>query len=429
MHKFIYQLGTKYRNPSLPQLLTSLESTDRWEREKLDQLQLERLRELLSFAAKHSPFYTQLFRECGLDPSNVSSIADLSKLPVLDKGALVAHKTEIQSRASFAKLRFSETSGTTGQALGIYRSEEWDSATRAAMMRGYGWYGIKPWERNGYLWGYNFSNSEKVKTQLLDSLQNRFRLFSYSDDEIVSFCKRMRSASYISGYSSMIYEIAKRINSMGLSRSFPNLRMVKGTSEKIYPSYQEEVEKAFGMKMISEYGAMETGIIAFECPEGGHMHIAMEHVIVEEVDGCAVVTNLMSHSFPIIRYKLGDAIELAPDDFLCSCGRAHPVLLNVLGRVGKVVRGKAKDYPSLTFYYVFKNIALKKGIALNYQVIQEQIGHLQINIEQPYSEVAHKAIQEEMHRYFSDDVSFEVSFSQQLHTYDGKLRDFVTKLS
>lgn len=137
----------------------------------------------------------------------------------------------------------------------------------------------------------------------------------------------------------------------------------------------------------------------------------------------------MSHSFPIIRYKLGDAIELAPDDFLCSCGRAHPVLLNVLGRVGKVVRGKAKDYPSLTFYYVFKNIALKKGIALNYQVIQEQIGHLQINIEQPYSEVAHKAIQEEMHRYFSDDVSFEVSFSQQLHTYDGKLRDFVTKLS
>lgn len=65
------------------------------------------------------------------------------------------------------------------------------------------------------------------------------------------------------------------------------------------------------------------------------MHINMENVILEEVNGEAVVTNLLSRSFPIIRYKLGDYIKLAPESFKCKCGRAHPVLLDVLGRVGK----------------------------------------------------------------------------------------------
>ena len=56
------------------------------------------------------------------------------------------------------------------------------------------------------------------------------------------------------------------------------------------------------------------------------MHIAMEGVIVEEMNNEIVVTNLHLKSFPIIRYKLGDYIELAPDDFQCSCGE-NTVLL------------------------------------------------------------------------------------------------------
>lgn len=64
------------------------------------------------------------------------------------------------------------------------------------------------------------------------------------------------------------------------------------------------MEKAFGAKIISEYGAAESGLIAYECPECGNMHINMENVIVEESEGEIVVTNLLSRSFPIIRYKL-----------------------------------------------------------------------------------------------------------------------------
>jgi phenylacetate-CoA ligase len=155
----------------------------------------------------------------------------------------------------------------------------------------------------------------------------------------------------------MIYELAKAINRKG-SDKYKNIKMVKGTSEKIFDSYQEEVRKAFGKKMISEYGAAETGIIAFECPKG-KMHINMETVIVEEENNEVLVTNLISRSFPVIRYKLGDYIELDPGT-RCDCGRVHPVIKEVLGRTGKVIYGKSGRYPSLTLYYVFKNLAIEK---------------------------------------------------------------------
>ena len=69
----------------------------------------------------------------------------------------------------------------------------------------------------------------------------------------------------------MIYQTAKLINERGLLKP-KGIKMVKGTSEKIFKNYHDEVIKAFGSKIISEYGATESGIIAFECPEG-NMHI------------------------------------------------------------------------------------------------------------------------------------------------------------
>ena len=88
----------------------------------------------------------------------------------------------------------------------------------------------------------------------------------------------------------MIYEVAKIVNELELKDQF-NLKLIKGTSEKIYEKYQEEVKKAFGAKIVSEYGAGESGLIAFECPENNKMHINMQNVILEEINGESVVTN------------------------------------------------------------------------------------------------------------------------------------------
>lgn len=427
LHKLIYRTGVALRNPSLWNHYRFLKESEMWSLQRLKDYQLTKLKDFLAFAEKYSPYYRKLFKERGFDPGKIQRIEDLQLLPVIDKPALIAHATEISSVYPFQRLRLSETSGTTGSALRFERDEEWDSAHRAAMFRGYSWYGVHPWERNGYFWGYNIDPSKRWKVRIEDMLQNRFRIFSYDGDEIDRFARKLsKGARFVSGYSSMIYEVAKRINRTQAPKPH-GLKMVKGTSEKIYDSYQNEVTEAFGHKMISEYGAAEAGIIAFECPEGGHMHITMENIVVEEIEGQIVLTNLLSRSFPIIRYRLGDSIRLAPEGFRCPCGREHPVILDVLGRVGKKVVGKCNAYPSLTFYYVFKNLGIEKNIVLNYQACQQEPGRIELRIEQDRPEYM-QPLEEELKRYFGDDIDFTIRWGQRLHTMDGKLRDFISTL-
>ena len=424
--RIVYRAGIGRRNPSLIPYLEFLQESDGWSREKLEQYQTEKCRELLLFASRHSPYYRKAFIDASFDPASLASLSALKQVPSIDKSILLSRNKDIHAVAEFGRVFASETSGTSGQVLKFCRNEEWDSGSRAAMFRGYSWFGVKPWDRNGYFWGYNTAGKYRAKTAALDWLQNRFRVFSYGEREVTAFAGKLRRAVYLHGYSSMIYEVAKIVNRLQMQGQY-SLKMIKGTSEKVYDAYQDEVTRAFGKRIINEYGACESGIIAYECPNGS-MHICSENVVVEEENGEILVTNLLSRSFPIIRYKLGDSIKLADSGFRCSCGRAHPVILDVLGRVGKSVIGKVQSYPSLTFYYVFKNLALTKNVALNYQAVQEEEGRVLLKIEQAEGKFKDDLIHE-LRKYFQDDIDFEIRFNQRLHTMDGKLRDFITSIA
>lgn len=402
----LYRAAARLRNPSLWKEYERLKSTEHLSLPALQQIQLERTRRLLEFAEMHSPYYREQFHASGFSARRFETLDDLRQLPLTSKSDLVSENSRIQSSFKFDRLLTAETSGTSGVALEFRRSERWDSINRAHVLRAYDWYDVRPWDRNGYLWGYDIAPSRARKVRLLDSLQNRFRLFRYDGESIASFAKKLHSAVFLSGYSSMVYEVAKAMNERGFEA--PRLRMVKGTSEMILDVYQAEAMEAFGRKIVSEYGAAEAGLIAFECPAGS-MHINIEDVVLETAgDGSAIVTNLASDSFPIIRYQLGDVITLgnAP----CPCGRAHPVLKEVVGRRGGSVVGINGRYPALTFYYVFKNIAINNGILLNYRVIQEEPGLCTIMIEHRHSAPHEPLVREQLKKYFVDDVAFDIRY-------------------
>ncbi|SNB55492.1 phenylacetate-CoA ligase [Marinobacter sp. es.042] len=407
--KQLFELGAKARNPSLFGLYDALKETEWLNRKQLQDFQNEKARMFLSFASENSPFYKQLFQKIGFRPDKYTGIKDLACIPEIDKLCLIENNASIHSQNISEKVRLAETSGTSGQSLSFNRAESWDSQNRAAMMRAYDWYEVKPWDRNGYLWGYNISRRQHLKVKFLDILQNRFRIFDYSEKEIDGFARRLCSAQFLNGYSSMVYEVARLINERGID--IPNLKLVKGTSEIILDIHHAESIKAFGRRVTSEYGAAEAGLIAFECPYGG-LHINVETVILEQNSaGEALVTNLASHSFPIIRYNLGDIISFS-DDY-CLCGRSHPLLKDVKGRKGKNVVGFKRKYPGLTFYYVFKNIALENSVLINYKVVQREVGKVVVLIEGLRSAKTVGLVQEQLDRYFGSDVEFEIEFVEK----------------
>lgn len=422
-YKLIFKMGEFYRNNKIRKHFNELMKTDFADIIVLEQMQLTRLKKLLKHARENSKFYKDALKDIDIENFELDQI---SSLPIMSKEGLKQNQDSIQNDMS-EKMFLSGTSGSTGNALVFERNSDWDASHRAAQLRGYRWFGIEPWMKNLYFWGFNPSFVKKLKMRLTDILMNRYRVFDYEKRTVDKAKRSLENAQYIEGYSSAVFALAQKLDKENVK--FDNILLVKGTSEKIFDFYQNSVKSVFGKKMVSEYGAAESGIIAFECPSG-RMHIVMENVIVEEVNNKILVTNLFSYSFPIIRYELGDYIKLNTQE-KCSCGRSHYIIDEVTGRIGEEIVGKKKNYPSLTLYYVFKNISLGKKSDLAYFACQDTKGKITIRVlsSSQENETIRKYIDDEMNKYFNNDLEVNIKFVEKLDMQGRKSQSFISYLN
>jgi len=373
----LYRAGCRLRGTPVLYFLDRLKESQWWSEDDLKAAQLEKLRSLLAHAREHSPFYRRHFEGARFD-CRPGSLDELKALPSLGKKDVAPHRGEIQNRGRGGKLIYSKSAGTTSIPLSFYRSFDWDAQHRAAIMRGYSWYGIEPWARHGRLWAVPPKPADRLKARVGDALLNRFRQerFDLSPDTLEDFYRRLEGAEYLAGYSHMLYEFARFVNERHGGERLLALKLVKGTSEKIFPHYQDEARAAFGRPISSEYGASEVGIIAFECPEGTS-HVVMEHVIVEIENDEIVVTNLLSYSFPFIRYRLGDFVKLR-EGFSCPCGRKGLVIDEIAGRVGFKIYGAGDAvFPSVAIDLIMKALGSFDGLVAQCQAVQKEKGTLE----------------------------------------------------
>ncbi|HYR00102.1 MAG TPA: phenylacetate--CoA ligase family protein, partial [Casimicrobiaceae bacterium] len=103
---------------------------------------------------------------------------------------------------------------------------------------------------------------------------------------------------------------------------------------------RREIERAFGCRVVNEYGASECMSMAVGC-DAGWLHVNADWVVLEPVDRryrptppgepseTVLVTNLANRVQPIIRYDLGDSVVLRREP--CGCGSPLPVV-EVAGR-------------------------------------------------------------------------------------------------
>ncbi|MDX5326327.1 MAG: phenylacetate--CoA ligase family protein [Bacteroidota bacterium] len=415
------------RNPSLWSILNTLKESESFTKEQLISFQREKLIRLVQHAFDTVPFYRRILKQKNWKNGVESDHFEFTDLPVITKDDLIRLNVEFHSETKFSKRFLCETSGTSGKVLTFFRNEEWDSFNRASIFRGYSWFGVQPWDFNIYFWGYGKRFWSRIKLRLLDRLVNRYRIFEFDEKAMIKVKEKISKAVFIEGYSSMIYELGKSLAGEKLDTS--NLRMIKGTSEKVFPHYQDVVESTFGMRIINEYGAAESGIIAFECPNG-NMHINMEGVFIEvEADGELLVTNLESYSFPIIRYKLGDSVRLSDPEKRCECGREHPVIEEVNGRVGKVIYGKENRYPSLKLYYIFKGLYFEHDIKINYQGYQEEKGVMELRLDRNLTSKEAQLLAEKITEVFKEDLEIIQVFGKDFRQEQGKLRDFISNFN
>ncbi len=353
---------------------------------KIREFQEQKLRSLVKHAYENVPYYRRIFEKRGFSPSNIRSIEDLHKIPILAKDDVRRF-----SRILCAKnmKRFFpvpiETGGTTGKPLRLYgdaRQLDWHMAV---VWRYRNWAGF----RYGDKWvemRYKFSDLEqKTRLGVRYSVKgNTLYLSSFHlsqktlPDYVMLIEKFEPKALY--GFPSMLYVLARYILSHGFK---VNIGAIFTSSETLLIWQRGTIEKAFSGKVFDFYGSNEGVISAAQCPEGNY-HVNCEVGILEVVDnegrnvnegqvGLAVATGLHHYAMPLIRYKLGDLVRFSKNP--CCCGRTLPIIESIEGRTDDIIvtnDGKLVGRLDEAFHFSY-------GIRES-QIVQKEAGKMVVRV-------------------------------------------------
>lgn len=380
--------------------------------------QLSRIKKIINYAYNNSKFYKDLYDRANLRIENINSLRDLANIPTISKEDLINSLDSISESRNRLFSSSKTTGGSTGQPVKLYKNPLALARERCATTRAYEWAGIKIGDPQLRFWGVPHSQSAAQKSALADLIANRKRIsaFDLTEDSFLKYYNLALEFSprYIYGYVSVIEQFANYISENSLE-TLPSVTAVITTSEILSDGAREKIEKAFGVKVYNEYGCGEVGSIAHECPEG-NMHLMADNLYVEidkDASGAGeiIVTDLYNTATPLIRYRLGDYGTMSGE--ICKCGRTLPVIESIHGRAYDILEmpsGK-KVHPE-AIIYVFEDIQSKSNAFKQFQVIQESIREIIINIIPNVNWSDH--VESEMINSLKRDIDTDINFSINL---------------
>jgi phenylacetate-CoA ligase len=184
------------------------------------------------------------------------------------------------------------------------------------------------------------------------------------------------------GYAMSNYILAKFIKEEGLD--VPKMKAVLTSSEKLTTEMRKVLSTVYQCKVYDAWSGVEwCGLISENeheqlliSPDCAYLEIIKpngEYAQPGE-SGELVCTGFLNYDQPLIRYKIGDVVRLSADQ-TTKCGRAFPVVDEIIGRSEDVVIGQ-DGRQMVRFHGIFINLPnVIKG-----QVIQEDISSFTINV-------------------------------------------------
>lgn len=322
-------------------------------RERLQELQLQRLRTTLERVAK-VPFYKDAFGKSGVTPDQVKSLDDVRKLPFTTKadlrdyyplGFLAVPRAEVA--------RYHGSSGTTGKPTFVgYTARDldtWAGLCARFLVAG----GLRPEHTVHIAFGYGLFTGgfglhygvEKVGAAILPAA-------SGGTSRHVMLLRDLESEVLVCtpSYALNIAEVAA---AEGVKPGDLSLRYGHFGGEPWTEDMREKIESALGVEAFNNYGLSEVigPGVSGECRFHCGMHIQEDHFIVECINpetlepvgpgerGELVFTSLTKEAMPIIRYRTRDIASL--DVSPCKCGRTGVRMSRVVGRTDDmlIIRG------------------------------------------------------------------------------------------
>jgi phenylacetate-CoA ligase len=406
-------------------------SADEWEA-----LQAGRLGSLLDYARANVPFYRDLPRP----PAGASVAEMLRSLPLLAKASVRADPRAFHSRElpRLPVVRF-RTSGTTGAPLEMVHTHHAHATLWAGMERFWRAAGVRSGDRRLSFTGNRvvpdassrgpFGRVDRANARMLMSV---YHLGEQTVDRYLDEMERFRPA-FLDGYPSALLVCARRLLQTGR-----RLRVVAcfPTAETLSAEDRAVLEAGFGTRVYNQYGSAEGATLVTECPAGS-LHVNPEVGTLEVLRddgteaspgevGWVVLTTLLNHAMPLLRYRIGDMAAAAPPG-RCACGRQMPVVGEIAGRQDDVVVTRDGRRIGMLSFNVFK---WTTGIAAS-QIVQETVDHFVLKLvpgegyDSRQAEVAVAALRERV----GADVRVDVQVVDDLpRGANGKFRAVVSRV-
>lgn len=438
----LFPLHERLKRHSTVAVRRRLEQTQWWSAAQLEALQLERLRRLLLRAQQQVPYYRENFAALGFDAvRDVLSLADLRRLPLLDKAAIRAAGDGMRAADAVGLARFN-TGGSSGEPLIFYIGKERVSHDVAAKWRATRWWNVDIGDREIVVWGSPIELGAQDSVRAVRDRMLRTELlpaFAMSEQKLDGFLAQIRALRprMLFGYPSALSHIARHAASRGVRMDDLGIRVAFVTSERLYDEQRQQISTAFGCPVANGYGGRDAGFIAHQCPQGS-MHLTAEDIIVEILDGDGqpvpagsageiVVTHLATGDFPFIRYRTGDVGVLDTD--ACACGRGLPVLKEIQGRsTDFLVAQDGTVLHGLALVYILRDLPQVKS----FKITQESVDltRVQVVSDAPLDAATAAAIEKGFRSRLGQAIDVEVERVTEIAPEkSGKYRYVVSKVA
>jgi len=314
----------------------------RWahaDRERLIEYQNRNLRKIVKYAYDNIPFYHQRLKKMGVKPSDIRSVEDLCKLPVVRKDEVRRNLNSIISKEfEMSNLKMLLTSGSTGEPLRVFISKKEDDFRKAKHLTANIFCGQKPRDRYVTITSPSHFGEVPRLLRAIGVYDRTFVSVFNSVDTQISIIQKIEP-DILAGYFSSLLLLAKEVEKREIETIKP--RFILGGAELIDDFSRQYIEKVFDAPLFDQYAIIELDRIAWQCPAKLQYHIDAHAIIVEFLDeegeevsagekGEIVCTSLFNRAMPFIRYSVGD-IGI-PSDEECPCGITLPLMKVIEGR-------------------------------------------------------------------------------------------------
>jgi phenylacetate-CoA ligase len=428
-------LRTRYGG-EFPQILAELQARTYWSTEDVVAFRNRRLAAFLEHAAATVPFYGERLREAGVGPSEIESIEDLRRLPLLTKGDVQENQPRLTSNAiSASETQMVHTSGTTGGALRFPLAKRGIQEQWAAWWRYRGWHGISQGTWCGLFAGRSVVPTRQVGAPFwrinVPGRQILFSGYHMSHNNLPAYVDelRRRKPPWLHGYPSLLALLAAYIIESGGDLGY-GVRWVTTGAENLLPQQAQLIQRAFAVEPVQHYGLTE-GVANISQCELGTLHVDEDFAAVEfiPVDGEGlhriVGTNLSNLATPLVRYDTQDLATLRAGAS-CSCGRP--------GRIVERIDGRLEDYVVLhngarvgRMDHVFKDMVN----IVEAQIHQYKPGELTIRVVrgERFGDADERELRREAAKRVGDATVVEIEYVRDLQrSSTGKLRFVLSEI-